>query len=67
MQKIIAIILCGILMCGFTHGTICGNDGDVVCVNICGNEYGFYGDGFAEGESVTVFMIGEKIEGVWKK
>lgn len=67
MQKLIAI-LCGMVMlCGFRCGTICGHDGDVICVNICGNEYGFYGDGFADGESVTVFMFGERIEGVWHK
>ena len=67
MQKIISILLCGILMCGITHGTISGNDGDIVCVNINGDEYGFYGDGFTEGESVIVLKIGERIEGVWKK
>lgn len=67
MQKLIAI-LCGIVMlCGFRCGTICGADGDVVLVDISGEEYGFYGDGFADGESVIVFMIGESVEGVWKK
>lgn len=66
MQKL-AIILCTIVMiCGFRCGTICGNDGDIVCVNVDGEEYGFYGDGFADGESVTVFMIGNNIEEVWK-
>lgn len=68
MQKLIVLILCGVVMfCGFRCGTICGTDGDVVRVDICGNEYGFYGDGFADGESVTVFMIGEEVRGAWHK
>lgn len=66
MQKILAIILCTIIMCGITHGVICGTDGDVVYVDISGEEYGFYGDGFADGESVIVLKIGNNIEEVWK-
>ena len=69
MQKLIGVLCAVLMLCGcrFQCGTICGNDGGVVCVNVDGDEYGFYGDGFADGDSVTVFMFGEEVRGAWHK
>ena len=69
MQKILALIICVILALNarFVCGTISGFDADVVCVNIAGDEYGFYGDGYEQDEEVVLFMIADRVEGVWKK
>ena len=64
-MKIIALILA--IMCGFLPirmTVLSCDDGLVVVKDKCGNMWDFYGDGYAEGETITVLMRNYCIEGV---
>ena len=50
-----------------TDGVIVDIDGDVVCVDTCGNYYEFYGDGYYLQERVSVIWEGENLVDCYEK
>jgi len=63
---LLIVLIVELCQCKIIRTKVTDVDDDIVEFRFGTDYYGFYGDGFAKGESVTVFMYKDMTLGAWK-